>query len=359
VSLADLYAIGPGALRHDLDNPVRTVFDFTYGNGRDDLLRLYDKGKAQQWDAATRIDWSQDLDPENPVQMPEELFPLHGFDAYMKMSRAEKAQVRLHYQAWQNSQFLHGEQGALICAAKTVQEVPDIEAKFYAATQVVDEARHVETYQRLLAKFGLTYPMTPPLRTLLDQVIGDRRWDMTYLGMQVVIEGLALAAFSGTRDYAGNPLARQVNAYVMQDEARHVAFGRLALRAHIPQLSSAERREREEFLVEACYLMRDRFMAPEVWDTLGLDSDACVTHVSTSQSAANFRRFLFSRIVPVVKDIGLWDARVINAYTEMGVIDFADIDIDALQENDEQVARSFDARRNHVEAVAAQAPDGA
>src|SRR4029077_7209859 len=158
------------------------------------------------------------------------------------------------------SQFMHGEQGALIATAKIVQTVPGVDAKFYAATQVMDEARHVEAYARLLhEKFELAYPITPGLKTLLEQTISDRRWDMTYLGMQILIEGLALAAFQRIRDTAKNNLAASANAYVMQDEARHVPFGRMALREYYPQLSDAERAEREEFTVEALYFMRDRF----------------------------------------------------------------------------------------------------
>lgn len=353
--LNQTYTITPDGWQANVHGCADTLFDFRYNDARDDLLKLYDKGKAMQWDAALRIDWSEELFDENPTGAPEQLFPLFGMAQYDRMSPKEKATCRRHYQAWQNSQFLHGEQGALICAAKIVQTVPDLEAKFYAATQVMDEARHVETYKKLMEKFQLTYPISKPLQSLLTQVIEDKRWDMTYLGMQVVIEGLALAAFAGTRDYGTNPLAQQVNAYVMQDEARHVAFGRLALRAYYPELTAAERSEREEFLVEACYLMRDRFMAEEVWANLGLDAAACAEHVNGSEGAKVFRRFLFSRIVPVVKDIGLWDAKIINAYTDMGVLDFAGIDIEALQDNDERIARDFDARRQHVEAVAALA----
>jgi hypothetical protein len=138
----------------------------------------------------------------------------------------------------------------------------------------MDEARHVEVYARLLhQKFELAYPITPTLKTLLDQVLSDARWDITYLGMQVLIEGLALAAFGMLRDMTTKPLPKQILSYVMQDEARHVAFGRIALRDYYPQLSDAERDEREEFAVEACYLMRDRFLSVEVWETLGLPVD--------------------------------------------------------------------------------------
>ena len=143
--------------------------------------------------------------------------------------------------------------------------------KFYAATQVIDEARHVEVFGRYLhEKLDLVYPLNNNLRSLLDDALTDSRWDMTYLAMQVLIEGLALAAFSLIRNNATDPLAKSINAYVMQDEARHVMFGRLALRDYYPQLTDAERDEREEFCVDACYRMRDRFLGEEVWERLGL-----------------------------------------------------------------------------------------
>src|SRR5262245_55326783 len=255
------YAVSPGALRWDVPQSFATTFSWEYEDSRQSLLQLYEKGKRRQWNAAERIDWTQELDPENPEQLPDESMPIFGSAPYLRMTEKEKVEARTHFQAWQLSQFMHGEQGALVCTAKIVQQVPDIDAKFYAATQVIDEARHVEAYSRLLhEKFELAYPITPTLKRLLNDVLSDSRWDMTYLGMQVLIEGLALAAFAGIRDTAKNALAAAVNAYVMQDEARHVAFGRLALRDYYPQLSDAERDEREEFTVEACYLMRDRFL---------------------------------------------------------------------------------------------------
>src|SRR6266850_806833 len=237
-------------------------------------------------------------------------------------------------------------QGALLCASKIVQQVPSIDAKFYAATQVMDEARHVEVYARLLhEKFELAYPITPTLKALLDNVLTDARWDMTYLGMQVLIEGLALAAFASIRDHAKNPLAAAVNAYVMEDEARHVAFGRIALRDYYPQLTDAERDEREEFAVEACYLMRDRFLSVEVWETLGLPVAECVAMVQASERMKQFRTRLFTRIVPTIKDIGLWGPRIRKAYADMGVMSYAEVDAEGLLAKDEQVAAEFDARR--------------
>ncbi len=323
-----------------------TEFCWEYDDGRAKLLALYRKGKKLQWDAEERIDWSQDLDPENPEGLPDESIPIFGWDGFAKLTKREKANLRRNYQSWQLSQFLHGEQGALICTAKIVQQVPQMDAKFYAATQVVDEARHVEAYSRLLhEKFELAYPINPSLRTLLDQILRDSRWDMTYLGMQILIEGLALAAFQLIRDGASNPLAASVNAYVMQDEARHVAFGRLALGDYYPQLSAKERDEREEFVVEACYLMRDRFLAEEVWEHLGLPVAECIQTTDSSEWMREFRSYLFTRIVPNIKAIGLWGPRVRDAYEKMGILGFANVDAEALQKDDERVAEEFD--RNH------------
>jgi hypothetical protein len=275
--------------------------------------------------------------------LPDETNQIADTDVWRKLSEKEKTNVRRHQQAWQISQFLHGEQGALVCTAKIVQQVPHIDSKFYAATQVVDEARHVEAYAKLLNdKFELAYPITTPLRQLLDDVIQDRRWDFTYLGMQVMIEGLALAAFHGIRSMSANPLAAQVNAYVMQDEARHVAFGRLALKDYYPELTEAERTEREEFVIEASYHMRDRFTPYEVWEQCGLPVDELKEAHEHSEGMLRFRHRLFSRIVPTVKQIGLWGPKVRDAYDKMGLLDFAALDADAMFEEDARVADMFD-----------------
>jgi hypothetical protein len=326
------------------DGKTETCFTWEYDDSREALLSLYDKGKKQQWDAAERIDWSLDLDPENPMELDDRVIPIYGSDVWNKMTEAERRRVRHHLQASQISQFMHGEQGALIATAKIVQTVPDIDAKFYAATQVMDEARHVEAYSRLLhEKFELAYPITHGLKALLENGLTDRRWDMTYLTMQILIEGLALAAFQRIRDQSKNRLAASVNAYVMQDEARHVAFGRLALRDYYPQLSQAERDEREEFVVDACWHMRDRFNQMEVWQRLGLPVDQCIAIVDQSESMKTFRGRIFSRIVPTVRDIGLWGPRAQKAFAEMGAMQFAEVDAGALLENDNKVADQFDA----------------
>jgi hypothetical protein len=352
MSTLDSYALPSEGTDWNVAQDFATTFRWEYADGREKLLNLYQKGKRLQWDASERIDWSCDLDPENPEQLPDETVPIYGSDVWNRLSREERARVRRHFQAWQLSQFLHGEQGALVCTAKIVQQVPQIDAKFYAATQVIDEARHVESYSRLLhEKFDLAYPINPPLQKLLNDILSDSRWDMTYLGMQVLIEGVALAAFGLIRDQSKNRLAASVNAYVMQDEARHVAFGRLALRDYYPHLTQAERDEREEFAVEACYLLRDRFLAEEVWGTLGLPVEDCKRYVDQSELLRAYRSSLFTRIVPTMKEIGLWGPKIRKAYSEMGIIGYADGDLDAIAAHDEAVGAEFDRRREEVDAV--------
>jgi len=357
-TLRELYPIPNIDKSWSVPQDFKTLFDWEYDEGRTTLMHLYQKGKDMQWDAIKRIDWTQELDFENPMQMPEEANAIFGSPMWDKMNKSEKREFRRHSQAWNISQFMQGEQAALICAAKIVQQVPDLDAKFYASTQVMDEARHVEAYKNLLTKFGVAYPMTAPLQQLIDQALRDSRWDMTYLAMQVVIEGLALAAFGTIRDVAQNPLARMVNAYVMEDEARHVAFGRLSLRDYYPTLSDAERDEREEFLVEACYLMRDRFQAREVFEVMGLPVDECVKWVENSATMQLFRTFLFQRIVPIVKDIGLWGPRIQKAYVDMGVMHFSELDLDELSTQDEKIAAEFDEQNQDVRTAYVQSVAG-
>ena len=336
------------------DGATEIAFNWEYDAGSSDLLNLYEKGKQQQWDTSTRLDWSQDLFEENPMGMADESIPIYGTPFWDKMTEKEKNWLRFNLQCHSICQFMHGEQGALIATAKIVNTVPDMNAKFYAATQVMDEARHVEAYKRLLhEKFGVAYPINKALQTLLEQTLTDRRWDMTYLGMQVLIEGLPLAAFQSIRDKAGNTLASAVNAYVMQDESRHVSFGRLALREYYPQLSEKERDEREEFAVEALHFMRDRFNQSEVWERLGLPAKVLDDIHYNSKQMNSFRGRLFSRVVPTIKDIGLWGPRVQKAFAEMGVMDYAKVDVTEQLARDGQIAEEFDAKMFVEKSIAA------
>jgi hypothetical protein len=355
VSTYDHYAtpVEPGTW--DVPAAGATRFSWEYDNGRQRLLDLYQRGKDKQWDAAKRIDWELPVDPSNVMAMGEEFVPIYGSRQWDILNQKERDELGQHLSAWLFSQFLHGEQGALTVAARIVESVPDMDSKFYAATQAMDEARHVELYSRFIReKIGLYYPVNSDLAQLLADALSDSRWDMPYLGMQVLIEGLALAAFGVHRDMCNNPLVKQLLAYVMQDEARHVAFGRLALRDYYAGLTEAERADREEFVVEGCYLMRNRFQAQEVWDRMGFNVAECLEFTDQSPVQQAFRNLLFSRIVPCVRDIGLWGPKVQRAYEDLGVLNAADTDLDALMSADEDLAEQVDRDKRAAAQLAAR-----
>ncbi|WP_053730088.1 ferritin-like domain-containing protein [Streptomyces sp. WM6378] len=353
MSTHDLYVTGPREPLWQVPASGAARFNWDYDDGRDRLLALYQKGKDKQWDGAKRIDWDLEVDPYDPLGTPDEAMTLYGTPYWAKMTDRNKGDLRRHYTSWQFSQFLHGEQGAMVCAARIVESVPDLDAKFYSATQTMDEARHAEIYARFLhTKLGMLYPINDNLQSLLGDTLRDSRWDMPYLGMQVLIEGLALAAFGMIRDTTTKPLPKQILAYVMQDEARHVAFGRMALRDYYAELSDAELREREEFVIEGCYLMRDRLRGVEVLENFGIPKKEAEQLSEESEYLHLFRKLLFSRIVPCVKDIGLWGERLQKAYVDMGVFDLGDSNLDLLMAQDEEIAEQLDKERFEAEETA-------
>ncbi len=349
----ELYANDPERPDWAVQSTGQARFTWEYDDGRERLLSLYQKGKDKQWDGAKRIDWDLEVDPYDPLGVPDQNLALYGTPHWDAMSERDRDELRRHYASWQFSQFLHGEQGAMVCAARIVESAPDLDAKFYSATQTMDEARHAEIYARFLhEKVGMLYPINDNLQTLLGDTLRDSRWDMPYLGMQVLIEGLALAAFGMLRDTTRKPLPKQILAYVMQDEARHVAFGRMALRDYYQQLTDVELREREEFVIEGCYLMRDRLRGSEVLENFGIPAKEAEALSEQSEYLALFRKLLFSRIVPCVKDIGLWGPRLQRAYVDMGVFDLGDSSLDLLMAQDEEVAEQLDRERFATEEAA-------
>jgi hypothetical protein len=221
------------------------------------------------------------------------------------------------------SQFLHGEQGALLAAAQLVTTVPDMDFKYYASTQVYDEGRHVEVYDRYLhEKIGFAYPISPYLKKLLDLILTDSRWDMKLLGMQIMVEGLALAAFGMIRAQTTEPLLKKLTHYVMLDEARHVAYGVLSLKNHYDDMKESERMEREDFIYEAAVLMRNRFLYQEVWQKMGLPVEECKKIALQSAPQQLFRQMLFSKIVPAVKKMGLLSDGQRKRFEALGILQF-------------------------------------
>src|SRR6185436_3633037 len=238
-----------------------TTYTWDYSAKRADLRSLYERSKDAMWNARTDLAWDTDVDPEAETS-PDYTFAIFGTHLWDKLDKkTEIPKLRRLGTSYMLSNFLHGEQGALLAASQIVSAVPGADAKFYASTQVMDEARHVEAYDRYLReKIELTFPISPYLRTLLDEILREKRWDMKYLGMQILVEGLALAAFGFIQATSNEPLIKQIVHMIMQDEARHVAFGVLSLKGVYDDMGGSELADREDFILESSRLMRDRFL---------------------------------------------------------------------------------------------------
>jgi hypothetical protein len=305
-----------------LETRLDLAYNWGYDETRPELRDLYQKAQRSQWLPDATLPWDADVDPER-THMPELLFPLYGSEIYARLTERERRRLNVELSAWLLSQFLHGEQGALLAASQLVVAVPDLDSKLYAATQVVDEGRHVEVYDRYLhTKIGFDYPISRPLKTLLDLILTDGRWDMKLLGMQIMVEGLALASFGMIRDHADEPLLKKLTHYVMLDEARHVAYGVLSLKDHYRDMKESERREREDFIYEAAVLMRDRFLFEQVWEKMGMPVEECKRIVLESESQQLFRQMLFTKIVPAVKKMGLLGPRQRERFAALGILQF-------------------------------------
>src|SRR5436309_8946332 len=322
-------------VEHLVQSNGDAIFTWDYDRSRPALGKLYERAKKSQWNAQTDLPWDTDVDQEHVV-LENALANNMTFGSeldtkgtpFEKWGDAEWLAFGVQSQNWTLSQFLHGEQGALICTAKVVETAPWIDVKYYAAKQVMDDARHVERFAKYLdEKLSGHYPINAHLRLLLDDIVQDSRWDMTYLGMQIMVEGLALAAFGFIHQLTTEPLLKQLLRYVMGDEARHVAFGVLSLQEYYSQLSAAELQERQEFAFEAAVRMRDRFLQQEVWERLGIPVKEAVTLTMQAPERALFQQMLFSKIVPNCKKLGLLDAAdgyLRKQFTELGVIAFED-----------------------------------
>jgi hypothetical protein len=306
---------------------IDAVFDWHYELRRSKLLELYEKGKANTWNAAD-LAWDTEVDIEKMVTQRQMMGGGGLLNQLLSpprpLSDHEALTLNLNMNSFMLSQFLHGEQGALLATAKIVETVPWAEAKFYAANQVADEARHVEVYHRYLTeKLGISYEIHPSLGQLLADIMTDPRWDVTYLGMQIMVEGLALAAFGLQKMMmAEEPLIVDITTRIMADESRHVAFGVISLEEVYRDMTANELREREDFVMEATHLMRERLLMQPVFERLGWPVDQWVPWAQNTPFMKGFRQMLFSKIVPNLKRLGLLTPRVREMYAGLDLLRF-------------------------------------
>ncbi|MFT3836790.1 MAG: ferritin-like domain-containing protein [Myxococcaceae bacterium] len=316
-------------------NPFTTMpvkygahFDWEYMRDRPHLARLYEAAKSSQWNATTDLDWSIDVDPGDPETplLPYEFSPVYHLDAFKKLSDKEKADQRRDFLGWFLSQFLHGEQGALFAACQVTEAVPWMDGKLYGSTQVVDEGRHVEVFHRYLTqKLGRKYEINDNLYVVIDALMSDSRWDFKFLGMQIMIEGLALGSFGMIQQKTKEPLLKKMLKYVITDEARHVHFGVLALQEAVSGLSEKERREREDWCFEVSLFLRNRFFAHEFFDehyAHAMTRAQWDQPILSSEMMSVFRHTMFKRVIPNLKRIGLLSDRIKPRYHELGLLQY-------------------------------------
>ncbi|MBK6998430.1 MAG: ferritin-like domain-containing protein [Rhodoferax sp.] len=302
-------------------------FNWNYPHDHPQMHALYERAKLGQWNGSS-LAWSTPVDPLDPRVT---LAPLDMIDLKVAkklgitIKTADHPKMMHDLSSWLLSQFLHGEQGALMAAAQVTESVQFFDGKLYGATQVMDEGRHVEVFHRYLSeKLGKMYPINDNLFVIIDALMTDSRWDMKFLGMQIMVEGVALGAFSFLYQSSTEPLLKELLKYVIQDEARHVHYGVLALKEHIADnLSPKERDEREDWAYEVALLMRNRFMAYEVYeDWYGgtrVTRDQWRQLVTNSPGMLRFRHTMMTRLVPNIRDIGLLTQRIRPYYVKSGM----------------------------------------
>ena len=310
------------------ETPMTGHYNWDYTDADSRIKKLYELGKELNWDGEIDLDWSKGIARDEYPIKPEMVARLEG--PLAALPEEKRLEYIRHDQAWALSQFLHGEQGALLVASQLVSCAPTYQAKLYAASQTFDEARHVEVFSRYLQRIhGLEYPVNKNLKALLDKTLTDPRWDLKFIGMQIVIEGLALAAFQTTKETSNCPLLRQLVHYVIRDEARHVTFGINYLTEFLQTLSEEELEERAQFAYEACVVMRRRIINTELpakW--FGISEDEAFELIVNQENQDIFNNLLFNRVMPNLKKIGLLTEKIQPLYDELNLLAFAESDSD-------------------------------
>lgn len=293
------------------------AFDWTYAPHRPALSVLRRSALARQWDPDTDLSWTAVAELDWPLQQ----FPLAGAQLYEALDRDERRRIRREFFGYMVSQLLHGEQGALVASARLVAQAPHLDSKSFASSQVGDEARHTQAFERYLRHSGAPrYPVAQELQQLLMWIVSDSRWDLQVLGMNVIIEGLAMATLATMQRTIHDPLLVDICRLVLRDEARHVAFSGHALRDHLQGLSEAELRERTDFVFEAVRLMHKRLLFQEVWQRVGLPVDRCKERVERDQSQLRSRQILFANIVRTLGKVGLLSPQLRQRLAGLGVL---------------------------------------
>ena len=302
-------------------------WDYTVQDNR--IKKLYELGKKLNWNVEIDVDWSPPFTPMTQGFFDFQDNQWKNHTGYKELSKDLKEEFHHDLNAWSVSQFLHGEQGALLVASQLASCAPTFNAKLYAASQTFDEARHVEAFNKYIqTRLKRSWPIGRSLKGLLDKILTDPRWDLKFIGMQVVIEGLALAAFQASRETTTDPVYKEMIGLIIRDEARHVTFGINYLKDFVQTLSEEEQIDRANFALEACTVSRNRLKPTAVWEKYGFDVDYTLDYEKNNIFTSQFQDILFTRIMPNLKKIGLLREELIPEYEKLGVMGYADGDSD-------------------------------
>ncbi|MGH9576567.1 MAG: ferritin-like domain-containing protein [Terriglobales bacterium] len=315
---------------HYVATTLDTCFQRTYEVAAPDMRRLYENAKRDQWNAARDIDWATPLDLNGGI-FADELIDGWGTDALAGLDQRGLQKLNVEFSCWRLSQLLHGEEGAMLACSQLVDMVPGNDAKFFQATQVVDEARHAEVLSRyLLDKCGgRIYPLTANIRTLFDYILGHGKWFVKTVGLQLLAETFAVALFRMFSETAKDQLLRGICRRILADESRHMGFSILSLPDEIRGLSSSDLRELEEFTREALRLVLSGQFPQEAYEAVGMSGGeiARVKRVRKEVARGNeqtlfrklFRREMHQTVVTNMKKVGLMNERTTVMLTDMGI----------------------------------------
>jgi hypothetical protein len=319
---------------HEVDSALTAIYNWNYEPEIDQIRTLYANALDRQWIALRDLDWEADIDREAFTQtVSMGGIPISETNFWKSLPMDTRWEVSRCSAAFMLSNFLHGEQGALMVAGQMVSAVPHMDGKFYAATQTLDEARHVEAFAAYIDKLEVVHEITPGLEDLLDRVVSAQDWKYKAVGMQIVIEGLALFLFRDMRNRTKEPLLQKLLTYVSRDEARHTGYGIKYLSHVVPTLSDSERHELQDFAFEctralmasrAGLTMRDRIL--QVWRDAGVDPEDVFkalekerAEIAKSMQGQTGGRFgpVSGFIIPTLRELGLYGERTANLFKEM------------------------------------------
>lgn len=293
----------------DLETPLRVHWEWDYVKEVESLRALYEKGKQHQWNVETEIDWSVEI-PEDELCMPLETSSMGQILMLMGRDEDTLTEVVRDELEWGLSQLLHGEQAALQLTAQLVNSVPDMDTKLFAGQQVVDECRHVEMFAKLIArKFGTVHPISPNIKYLLDEMLSNDNWHCKTIGMQILFEGIAMAIITDIGKRTHNPLIKQTMRMVGRDEARHAAFGVLALREELAKLDADEMAYLEDWTWKCLEVVANGLLSG-LFEAIGpkydLSPEACAQAIFTSEGFWDGRYHMFNHtVLPNLRKLGL------------------------------------------------------